>query len=278
MPNDVASYRMFGTDYFDSVLLSGAYQIDQIRELEEKRNLPSKDLALTGIPYMDNLMIKAQAAKPEKSDKTTVLLAPSWGESAIFSRYGSKIITELVKTGYDIIIRPHPQTFVSEKEMIEKIMKEYPDNDQIRWDRNPDNFDSLNKADILISDFSGVFFDFALVFDKPIIYADTSFDPICYDYSWLDEEPWTYSILPYLGKQLTADNMGDIKSIIDDCLNDNRYKDGRDKARAETWVNIGHGAEKTVDFIVNKYNEINKKAEAEEKKDKKDKKDKKSES
>ena len=270
MPNDVASYRMFGTDYFDSVLLSGEYQIDQIRELEEKRNLPSKDLALTGIPYMDSLMQKAKSAQKIESDKTTVLLAPSWGESAIFSRYGSKVIEELVKTGYNIIIRPHPQTFVSEKDMIEKIMKEYPDNDQIRWDRNPDNFDSLNRADILISDFSGVFFDFALVFDKPIIYADTSFDPICYDYSWLDEEPWTYSILPYLGKQLTADNMSDIKSVIDDCLNDNKYKEGRDKARAETWVNIGHGAEKTVDFIVNKYNEINKKEEKADKKDKKD--------
>ena len=46
-PNDAVIYRMFGLDYYDAVLLSGAYQIDQIRELEEKRNLPSKDLALT---------------------------------------------------------------------------------------------------------------------------------------------------------------------------------------------------------------------------------------
>ena len=36
--NDITLYRMFGIDYYDAVLLSGDYQIEQLRQLEEIRN------------------------------------------------------------------------------------------------------------------------------------------------------------------------------------------------------------------------------------------------
>ena len=256
--NDIAGYRMFGTDYFDSILLSGKYQIDEVRELEAKRNLPPKELDLVGIPYMDDMRTKIAAAKEDKKDDTrTVLLAPSWGPNSIFNKYGTAILEELLKTGYKIIVRPHPQSFISDPGMVEKIMEQFPANENLTWDRNSDNFDSLMAGDILISDFSGIIFDFTLAFDKPILYADTSFDPGCYDYYWLDDKPWTLRILPYLGEQLSDTNLKDIKVLIDRVLEDPKFKAGRDKARAETWVHMGEGAERTVDFIINKYEEIN---------------------
>ena len=49
----------------------------------------------------------------------------------------------------------------SEKEMLDSLMSKYPD---LEWNFDNDNFDILNRADLLISDFSGVIFDFALVF------------------------------------------------------------------------------------------------------------------
>ena len=98
-----------------------------------------------------------------------MLLAPSWGESAILKKYGEKIIEVLLQTGYHVIVRPHPQSFRSETEMIERIMKAYPDSDQLEWNRDNDNYEVLKRSDILISDFSGVIFDFTLIFDKPVI-------------------------------------------------------------------------------------------------------------
>ena len=64
----------------------------------------------------------------------------------------------------------------------------------------------LRRADLLVSDFSGVIFDFTLVFDKPVIYADTKFDKSPYDCWWLDTPYWTFEILPQIGQQLTEDN------------------------------------------------------------------------
>ena len=47
-------------------------------------------------------------------------------------------------------------------------MNEYPESDRLEWNRDTDNFNVLNRSDILISDFSGVIFDFSLVYDKPV--------------------------------------------------------------------------------------------------------------
>ncbi len=249
--NDSTAYRMFGLDYYDSVLLSGDYQIDQVRKIEELRHLPAKDLQVVGLTYLDSMKKQLEnAPEIEKNETTTVLLAPSWGVSSIFNRYGSKMIDALLATGYHIIVRPHPQSKTSEKEMLDELMAKYPNSDQLEWNYDNDNFNVLRRSDILISDFSGVIFDFSLIFDKPIIYADTSFDKSPLDACWLDEDMWTFSILPKIGVQLTTENFSSIKDIIDECLQNPKYQEGRDLARKETWANIGTSAERVVDYLV----------------------------
>ena len=254
--NDVTLYRMFGIDYYDALLLSGEYQIREIRELEALRHLPEKELRLAGLPHMDALRERLLCAVPVPEHETTVLLAPSWGPSGILSKYGSKIIDRLLDTGFHVIIRPHPQSFLSESDMLDSLLRKYPDSEQLHWDRSIDNFDVLHRSDILISDFSGVIFDYTLVFDKPIIYADTSFDDGMYDAWWLKEGLWTFSILDQLGLQLTEENMKDIEGLIQQCLSENRFKAGRDRARAETWANIGHSVEAIADYLVEKRSEL----------------------
>ena len=248
--NDVLLYKMFGTDYYDALLLSGDYQIEQIRQLEQKRDITPKELVVVGQPFMDTLLSR-KTSPQETSDKTTVLLAPSWGESGILRKYGDSLIDELIATGYEIIIRPHPQSYKSEADLMDKLQKKYSD---IEWNRDTDNFDVLQRADILISDFSGVFFDFSLVFDKPIIYTDIDdFDKGPYDAYWYDGDLWTFTTIPKLGKQLEA---GKVKEIIDECMTNNEYAENRAKARAEAWANIGESAKLTADYLIKKHEEL----------------------
>lgn len=254
--NEIAGYRMFGVDYYDALLLSGEYQVRDTRNLETLRNLPAKEIELVGLPYMDEMVKRLEKTPKPQKEGTTVLLAPSWGPSSIFSKFGSKIIDELVKTGYHIIIRPHPQSFSSEKEMIEELMAKYPDSTSLEWNRDNDNFDVLNRADILISDYSGVVFDFSLVYDKPIIYADTEFDKSPYDAWWLDTPYWTMTALPMLGEKLPGDSLENIKQIIDECLNNPEYAQKRLEIRNQTWVHRGEGTKRVVDYLEKKLKEL----------------------
>ena len=259
--SDISGYHMFGVDYYDAVMLSGEYQVQQVRDLEKLRELPAKDIVKIGIPYMDKMADRLQEILQEKqtdapAEGRTVLLAPSWGKSSIFQKYGGGIIEVLLKTGYHIIVRPHPQSFISEKETIEKIMREYPDSDRLEWNRDNDNFEVLRRADILISDFSGVIFDFSLVYDKPVIYADTEFDNSPYDAWWLDTPYWTFTALERIGMKLTPDNMDSLKEMIEECIRDSKYAEGRKEAREETWEHKGEGAKRAVEYLLKKYEEL----------------------
>ena len=259
--SDITLYRMFGIDYYDAILLSGEYQAQDIRRLEEIRNLPAKDLYIMGIPYMDEMAARLKKVGQVSKHEKTVLLAPSWGKSAIFSVFGGKIIEVLLKTGYHVIVRPHPQSFSSEKDMLDKLMKEFPESEQLEWNRDTDNFEVLRRSDILISDFSGVIFDFALVYDKPVIYTDPKFDVSPYDAWWLDTPLWTTTILPRIGQELTAENLESIKELIDSCLTDPQYAEGRRYAKEQTWQCNGKGAERAVEYLLNKYEELTNKDE-----------------
>ena len=258
---EVILYRMFGIDYYDAILLSGEFQFEDIRKLEHLRGLPEKELYMAGLPYVDEMAARLEASGAVESHDRTVLLAPSWGESAIFSRFGETIIEELLKTGYHIIVRPHPQSFTSEKEMLDRIMAKYPESDQLEWNRDVDNFEVLRRSDIMISDFSGVIFEFSLVHDKPVIYADTHFDRSVYDAWWLEGELWNDKALLRIGEKLTEDNFAHLKDLIDQCLTESKYEQGRQQVREETWQCRGEGAVRTVDWLIDKYDQLKTKEE-----------------
>lgn len=253
-------YRMFGMDYYDAVLLTGAFQEKYIRKLEELRNLPAKELVVAGSTYMDALKEKLDAKIGVKEGKT-VLLAPSWGESSILTKYGADILRALVATGYNIVVRPHPQSLTSEKAVLEPLWKEFPDSEHLHWNYDNDNFEALWNADLMITDFSGIIFDYALVFGKPIIYADTSFDPAPYDAAWIEEPLWRFEVLKELGAPLKKEDFPRMRELIDDLLQQEQGREAREKVRDEAWQCIGESAKLTVDYMIHKYEELSLKKE-----------------
>ena len=258
--DDPASYRMFGLDFYDAVLLSGSYQVEQIRFLEKERNIKEKELVVVGCPYMDTMYSRLKNASRKNEGNRTVLLAPSWGASSILSKYGERILDALIATGFKIIVRPHPQTLVSEKNIIEPLIKKYSESENFSWNYDNDNFEVLNSADILITDFSGIIFDYSLIFDRPLIYADTSFDTAPYDADWLKEPMWKFRVLPSLGVKLEEALFGDMKSLIENTINNEDLKAGRENARKIAWENIGKSAELTADYMIKKYEDAKCKA------------------
>ncbi|MBR2579390.1 MAG: CDP-glycerol glycerophosphotransferase family protein, partial [Clostridia bacterium] len=134
--------------------------------------------------------------------------------------------------------------------------------DQLEWNRDPDNFEVLRRSDIMISDYSGVIFDFAFVFDKPVICADTEMlvDPL--DAWWLREPLWAVTALPRIGPRLTADRLGDLKALIDAAIDDPSYTASRHEARNETWMCSGEGAARVADYLMAKYEEMTRTGDA----------------
>ena len=250
MPNDATTYRLFGLDYFDSVLLTGDYQKDDIRTLEKNRGINSKALVTVGCSYLDVLSEKINSIPAEENHVFTVLVSPSWGEVGVLKRFGERLLDPLAATGWKIIIRPHPQSKKSEADMLKRLEERYKDYANVEWDYNRDNIYSMKKADIMISDFSGIVFDYTFLCNKPVMYVNTDMDLRPYDAYDLNKQLWQFSVLEKMGIKLEEKDFANIKEVIQNASDSPELAEQRKIAKETAWMNIGKAGEKIADYMI----------------------------
>ena len=248
-PSDTTTYRLFGLDYFDSVLLTGDYQATDIRFLEKLRGLPEKQLVTVGCSYLDVYSEKIKQIPPENDHSFSVLVSPSWGKSALLSLYGEKLLDPLAATGWRIIIRPHPQSKKSEAAVLKRLETRYRDCGNVVWDYEQENIVSLSRADIMISDFSGIIFDYMFLRDRPVLYVNHNFDSRPYDADDLDHELWQFTIIKEAGINLREDDFPRIAEVIKKAGDSESLKAARKKARETAWQHPGEAGKRIFNFI-----------------------------
>jgi hypothetical protein len=247
---DATCYRLFGIDWFDSILLSGEYQKKDIRELERIRGTREKELPVIGSTYLDTLLRKKEGLIPENPHPFTVLVSPSWGSGSLLNAFGGKLLDPLSETGWRIIVRPHPQSKQSEKEVLTRLEERYRSQANIIWDYESENLAALSKTDVMISDYSGIIFDFLFLFEKPLFYSNVRFNMEMYDASDLDHLPWKFEIIKEIGIELKEENLGGIRDTIDaaaksQVLNVRRIRD-------TAWQYIGESGRRAADYLIAK--------------------------
>ena len=263
MPNDATTYRLYGLDYYDSVLLTGDYQKKDLRILEEQRGINKKELVTVGCAYLDVLSEKIKDIASEENHPFTVLVSPSWGDVGVLKRYGERLLDPLRDTGWRIIIRPHPQSKKSEADMLERLESRYKDSPNVEWDYERDNIYSMKKADIMISDFSGIIFDYTFLCDKPVMYVNADMNLKPYDAYDLNKELWQFEILKKMGIKLEEDDFGRIKEVIQNASDSGELAAARREAKETAWMHIGEAGKNAADFMIKTVEEQNKKSEKE---------------
>ena len=256
MINDATTYKRYGLDYYDSVLLAGDWQGEDIRYLEKLRGLPPKRLVTVGCPYLDTQAARLVTLKQVQGDKFTVLVSPSWGASGLLSLYGEKLLSPLAETGWNIIVRPHPQSKVVEKELIARLQAEYNKNNNIIWDFDPDNIVSISKADIMISDFSSITLDFAFLRNKPFLAAVGDFDARPYDAGKVPHPLWQFQVLPKIGRELKEEDFPQIGEIIKNIADDPAASENRPMAKEKAWQYQGQAGKRIADYMVQVQQEV----------------------
>ena len=253
LAGDLTTYRMFALDHYDVVLLTGGYQGKDVRALEKLRGLPEKELVTVGCTFLDSMKARLASSPRPQNGRPCVLVAPSWGRSGILSVYGRRLLDPLAASGLGVVIRPHPQSRTAEKGLLEELEAAYKGCPNVSWNYDNDNFDVLNRADVMITDFSGVIFDYTLVFGKPVIYARPGvFNKDPYDAWWLDHELWTFEVLPRLGVELDEKEFPRIGELVQNTIASSSVKGSIDAVRSEAWAHIGESAKRVVDYLVAK--------------------------
>jgi CDP-glycerol glycerophosphotransferase (TagB/SpsB family) len=155
-----------------------------------------------------------------------------------------------------VIFRPHPQSFISDKEIIDSILNTFKKNTAFLLDKNRTAIEAMHKSDCMITDFSGVMFDYLYLFNKPVILATVDAPVGGYEAEEIESELWDVT----MGKKLSIaypENPDQLVDTIKNAIkNKDTIKDEILKVRDETIMNFGKAGEAIVDVSLEILNSL----------------------
>ncbi len=214
---DVGMYHKYSLDRHQAVLMMGDFMLDSIRRLERLRGLPEKECVSVGMPYFDEMARRVDAGAAT-DDPATVLFAPSWGAKSCLGPCGALVVGELLDAGFAVILRPHPQSFRVEKTLVDALTERFAAHPRFALDTALSGTASMNRARLLVSDASGVRFDFAFLDERPVItLAPEKADMAPYDASDL-EYIWEDEAARMIGPVVPARGLASVLPLVERAL------------------------------------------------------------
>ena len=237
------AYRHGAFDWFDTIFCAGSHHVNEIRSLEVKYNLPRKKILEHGYSRLDNIINHSNESKKVDNILRHVLFAPSWGvNAAIELGLGDQIVGKLLSMGFEVTLRPHPETWKSSPQIIKNIIKKYSNNIMFNYDESVGQLDSFYNSDFMISDWSGAALEYAFGLAKPVIFIDLPKKINNPNYLDIDDIPLEISIREDLGLVV---NFEDLTKILINSLPSKKIDPSK------YFFNVGNSDDIGVKYILN---------------------------
>lgn len=253
--SDISYYRKGSLDHYDVSADVGDWCAERIHRVDEIRKLPKKQCVPVGLLYLDELQkqldkLKAESVTCEKPSSKGILIAPSWGAKSCLTHYGLGFIEDLLRGGFDITLRPHPQTFRCEKDLVKQIEQLESKYKNFEVDREINALPAMSNADIMISDTSSVRYDYLFLFQRPVITMEIPASDLTGYEADLLGGPWDKELL-LPGAVYRYKSKADLKAMVNELLeNREQIASQARNLYSKLIYNHGRSAEAVVDLIL----------------------------
>ena len=200
-------YRLHAFDHFDAILCTGPQQMEEIRSSEKLYGLPAKELIPYGYPFLNNLKSRVV---PERNK---ILIAPTWYAEGVLKTCLLSLLEILSATSYQICLRPHPEFIKREKKTWRKLSKMVKTKNII-IDTAPSVYTHLSDAAVLITDRSGIAFEFSFSSRRPVIFIDTPLKMQNPDWKKIHLEPVENQFRYEIGTGVAVEDLNLLPEII----------------------------------------------------------------
>ncbi|MGN0832228.1 MAG: YidC/Oxa1 family membrane protein insertase [Kiritimatiellia bacterium] len=262
-------YRKGAFDHFDTIMCNGPFQVAEHRATEALYRLRPKRLVESGYPLLDTLARSGEARR-QASGPVRIMVANSHQPDNVFDLCLDELVEALAASAPDrgpvtVVLRPHPQ-----------YVRRYP----ARWQairerlgaadgpcRPPasgsrprivfeDDFSlpsTMDRSDVLVTDWSGIAYEFAYRTRRPTLFVDTPMKVVNPEWRRLGIVPTDISFRNEVGVSVRppcaegprVDEAGrfarDVRAAIADMLSaPDRFAAGIDRLFATRFFNPGH--------------------------------------
>lgn len=237
-------------DHFDTIFCAGPHQLAEVKETEKLYGQPSKNLIETGYPLIDEIKKNYEANLHVENERKKILIAPSWQNYNILDSCLEELLDALRDKDYEIIVRPHPQEVRLKAQYMETLKQKYnSEHILIQTDFSSNN--PILEADLLITDWSGISWEYAFTTLRPILFIDTPEKVMNPDYGKIPTVPLNIFLRDKLGKNLKPDEMDKVPETVEYLLSHReQYREQIDILAHEHIYNLGCSAKVGADYII----------------------------
>ena len=136
---------------------------------------------------------------------------------------------------------------------IRQTLKQYPN---LQWDCDRDGTRSMARADVMVSDLSGMVFDFAFLFEKPVITIKFDVNKVGLEAADLPWDLWELTVLDTVGRRIGESELDALPGLIEqECGRHDRRQMIR-QLRDHSVVNFGCAAKPVADELLRIRDEV----------------------
>lgn len=246
-------YRYGAFDHYDCILCAGPHHVEEIRQHEKLNNLPPKTLVEAGYYRLERIYQDYQeyvCQKPSQPDREIILIAPSWGVANVLESCGEELVGLLLREGYQVIVRPHPETVKRSPGLIAQLTAKFGKSPNFTLEKSIASHDSLLRADVLICDCSGVALEYALGTERPVLFLDVPVKINNEKYRDLNIEPLELATRTKIGVIVKPEELATVPTVISQLTSAApQYRNAMAKLREQHVFHFGKSAEIGANYV-----------------------------
>lgn len=238
---------------YDYIFTVGVHHDVELKKLFKLKNKKLPNLIQHGSEKLDEVLL----LNYQKNNKclSKVIIGFSWGENSISEniKFISLLISKLLDMNIFVVLRPHAMTLKRIPDYFKKISSRINVNklDGVLFDTNSNQKNSIINSDFLITDWSGISFEYAFGYKRPILFIDST--------QKIRNKKWTDLELPRLedvirnkiGVIMSPDQLENLGSYIQKL---NKINNNRNLAKNYIY-NVGKATSKASAFIKKEFYE-----------------------
>ena len=215
----IMTLRDGALDHYDTIFCTGKGQVEEIRKIECQYSLAEKNLIECGYSVIENMRRHYLENEENYRNQTIkkILVAPSWQEDNILDLCLDPLLSSSLRDGWQIIVRPHPEYVKRYGARWKKLQDQYKNisKDKLILQSDFSSNETVYSADVLISDWSGIAFEYAFSTRKPVLFIDTPMKVANPNYADTVAEPLNLTLRGKIGIQLKPEQTNQVGKSLE---------------------------------------------------------------
>lgn len=268
VPHDMMSvhmgFREGALDAFDTIFSTGPHVDREVRATEASYGLKEKKLVPFGYPLADKLIEAGDAENAHRATEPPsplkeILIAPSWQEDNLLDSCIDELLTQLVKPGYHVTVRPHPEYVKRFGERMSKIVERYAHmvGENLSFELDFTTNKSSYASDLLITDWSGIAYEFCFATKRPALFINTQIKCLNPNWERIGCVPVEISLRDKVGISLDKNQLDRVSETVEKLLSDpDGYQQTITTVLGEHLYCLGSGGKEGAMYVLRRIKEI----------------------